>query len=488
MSEKIKDFFCQAVYERSLLALSFQSVDNYYTMSTRLSDKDFLRPEHRLIWVIMGMLIKRKVARFDSSMILAEAQKNEVMALTGGLSYIDAIVNMERIDTRNIDYYMGKVLDASTKYQLHISLSKDLEDVETNAKNDDISSIDLIGQVESSIMELSLKSKFVPDATNLSDRLSEYIEERKDNPIEYCGRKTGFDILDKRIDGLVPGTLHVICARPKHGKSTFLSCISAYTAYESSEQAPVLYIDTEMPFDQFRPRILSLLSGVPERKIKHGGYSDQEYYNIQQAEKTIENGKFFHEYMPGYNINKITALYKKYKHREDIKLAVFDYIKCPIGADFRNKKEYQLLGDVTVALKDIAGELDIPVFAANQINRQQDIADSDRILRYADVLMFFKPRELKELQEMEENYGKHRVRNFGTYKLIITDSRRGGTTPPEGIGYNFHKKCLQIIEAEEQVINYDDNEHEEKEEFAYNDVLELKKEEVDDSTEGNSLF
>jgi len=76
MSEKVKDLFCQAVYERSLLALSFQSVDNYYTMSTRLSDKDFLRPEHRLIWVIMGMLIKRKVARFDSSMILAEAQES----------------------------------------------------------------------------------------------------------------------------------------------------------------------------------------------------------------------------------------------------------------------------------------------------------------------------------------------------------------------------------------------------------------------------
>jgi len=244
-----------------------------------------------------------------------------------------------------------------------------------------------------------------------------------------------------------------------------------------------------MPFDQFRPRIISMLSDVPERKIIHGGYGEQEYNNLRQrASEIIKKGKFFHEYMPGYSVDKIIALYKKYKYREDIQLAVFDYIKSPEGADYKNKKEYQVIGDVTTALKDIAGELDIPVLAANQINRQQDIADSDRVLRYADVLMFFKPKASDEFRKIEEDYGKPRTPDFGTHKLIIADSRRGGTTPPEGIDFQFYKRYLKLVEAQAQRINYDEYEKKEKEEFNYNLDEETEKEEIDDSTEGTDLF
>jgi len=486
MSEKVKDLFCQPTYERALLSYCFEGIDHYYTISSKVSDKDFLRTEHQLMWVIMGMLIKRKVARFDSSMIIYEAQKSGVEDKIGGLKYVNAVVNME-FDVANIGYYMRKVLDASTKHQLHIGLNNNLKAVESDAKNDDVSSVDLIGQVEVGLMDLSLKSKFIVDAKNLSDGIDGYLEERKDNPIEYSGMSSGFGILDKRIDGLVPKTLHVVCARPKHGKSTLLSCISSHVAYNSSKA--VLYIDTEMPFEQFRPRIISMLSDVPERKIIHGGYGEQEYHNLRQkASEIIKKGKFFHEYMPGYSVDKIIALYKKYKYREDIQLAVFDYIKSPSGADYKNKKEYQVLGDVTTALKDIAGELNIPVLAANQINRQQDIADSDRILRYADVLMFFKPKSNEEFKKIEEGYGKFRMGDFGSHKLIITDSRRGGTTPPEGIDFQFLKRYLKIVEAQAQRIDYNEYEKKEKEEYNYDLEEETEKEEIDDSTEGTDLF
>jgi replicative DNA helicase len=305
-------------------------------------------------------------------------------------------------------------------------------------------------------MDLSLKSKAIKEASNLADGLEEYIEERRHNPVEYCGISSGFEILDKRIDGLVPGTLTVVCARPKHGKSTFLSNIGAHVAYRLLK--PVLYVDTEMPFDQWRSRMLSMLSGVPERIIRHGGYNDQEYFNIQQATKLIKKGKFFHEYMPGYTIEKLSAVYNKYKNVEGIELAIFDYIKEPPGGD-KNRKEHQLLGDVTTALKDMSGELQIPFLCANQLNRNQDIADSDRILRYADVLMFLKPKDIEEI----ETGGVQ----AGSYKLVITDSRRGGTTPEEGIGLDFIKRTLHISEAKIQLINYDSKEYKEKEDMRY---------------------
>ena len=289
-----------------------------------------------------------------------------------------------------------------------------------------------------------MKSKSVKEARNLSDGLEEYIEERKNNPVNFCGLSTGYPILDKKIDGLVPSTLTVICARPKVGKSTLLSNIAVNAAYRLFK--PTLYVDTEMSFEQWRNRIIAMMSGVPERRIKHGGYTDQEYTNIRQAIMLIKKGKLFHEYMPNYSVDKLITIYKKYKHVENIELAIFDYIKPPPGGVSENKKEYQILGDVATLLKDLSGELNIPFLCANQLNRQDDIADSDRILRYADVLIFFQKKLIDEIEAGGEN--------SGTHKLIIKDSRRGGETPEEGIGYDFYKSRLLIKEAKNQLIDY----------------------------------
>lgn len=456
MTELIKEKFCKPTYERALLSYCFESAANYFIIAANVSGKDFLRPEHRLLWTILGTLVKRNVTAFDGALIVDEAKRNGVLKDIGGYEYVNSIIGMD-IASENIHYYIDKVLNASTKYQLFMQLEVDLKKIGDESSNEDVTASDLLGKVTNDVLELSLKSKAVREAKNIADGIEEYIEERRAHPVEFCGLSTGYPILDRRIDGLVPGTVSVLCARPKNGKSTFLSNVSAYIAFKIGK--PVLYVDTEMTFAEWRARIISMLSGVPERKVKHGGYSDQEYFNIQQAIKLIKGGKLFHEFMPGYSIDKLAALYKKYKHIEHIELGVFDYIKAPPGADFSNKKEHQLLGDVTTVLHDLAGELQIPFLCANQINRQDDIADSDRILRYADVLMFFKKKEFEEINSA--GIGS------GTYRLIIKHSRRGGETPKEGIGYDFFKSTLQISEAPVQQIDYSGKEYSEAEDIEF---------------------
>jgi len=459
MNEKIKELFCKPVYERALIAYCFRSIDSYYAIAAMVTEVDFLRPEHKLIYMMLSTLVKRGVTAFDGALLIDEAKTNGVLEQIGNYEYVNSIIDMEVSDD-NLNYYVGKVLDASTKCKFHSKLDKHIRTLELNSQNEEMQSGDLMNKAEVDIMDLSTASKFIKEPKNLSDGLNEFIEERRKNPVEYCGISTGFSVLDKRIDGLVPGTLTVICARPKEGKSTFLSAISSYVAYDSFK--PILYIDTEMPFEQWRTRMIAMLSGVEERRVKHGGYTDDEYQRIKKASLLINKGHLFHEFLPGYNVEKIKSLYKKYKYKEDIGLAVFDYIKAPQGSDFQNKKEYQIIGDVTTALKDLSGELNIPFLAANQINRQEDIADSDRVLRYADVIAFFRRRSSEELEEMEKKY--HPFHNdYGTYKLWIKESRRGGQTPEEGIGFSFRKKLLWVGEAKMQIIDYDSPEFSEKE-------------------------
>jgi hypothetical protein len=162
----------------------------------------------------------------------------------------------------------------------------------------------------------------------------------------------------------------------------------------------------------------------------------------------IDKGKLFHEYMPGYSVDKLVALYKKYHYKEKIGLILFDYLKEPDSSSIdRQRKEYQVLGDVTTKLKDLAGQLNIPALTAVQLNRDNDVADSDRIARYADVVCHWGGRSAEEM----ETGGAA----CGTHKLEIRDTRRGGATSEHGIGYMFFKERLEIREvaADKQYFN-----------------------------------
>ena len=87
----------------------------------------------------------------------------------------------------------------------------------------------------------------------------------------------------------------------------------------------------------------------------------------------------------------------------------------------------------------MAGQLDIPALTAVQLNRDNDIADSDRIARYADVICIWGGRDNKEMETGGYDCGSH--------KLVIKDTRRGGATSEEGIGYHFFKEFLKVREV-----------------------------------------
>ena len=160
-----------------------------------------------------------------------------------------------------------------------------------------------------------------------------------------------------------------------------------------------------------------------------------------------------------------------YKTKIDIKLAVFDYIKLPSNADMKNQKEYQILGDITTRLKDLASILDVPILVAVQVNREGRVADSDKIERYGDVLMEFTYRSDEELKKVDYR------REYGQYKLVVRASRRGGETPDEGIGIDFKKSIMVLEESREQMIDYSSLKFEEDEE--YYEELEVKEEDTE---------
>jgi len=448
MADSSESMFCRAGDERLLLNFCLTDQDLYYTVASKLSERDFLDREHRLFFMLIGDLYKAGYQALDGAVVLNEARNQGIIDSLGGYDYVHGVIET---NTRgeNFDKILFNVLEASTKHRLYEAVSAHKQAIADSISSTDVTSGDLIGSLENYILDLSTQSRAIKEPQDVAEGLADWIEERRDNYVEMTGISTGYPILDKQIDGMIPGTVMFVAARKKMGKSTVLTNIATYVAYKS--RIPTLYIDTEMAFNQFRSRLVAGMSGVKERTIIHGGYSEIEYNNIvRRCLKLIDNGMLFHEYMPGYSVEKIVALCKKFKLKHNIGLIVFDYLKEPGSGSGvnRQRKEHQILGDVATRLKDLAGELEVPVLSAVQLSRAHDVADSDKIARYADIIAHWAKKETEEIEA-----GGYKG---GTHKLMIKDTRRGGATGEAGISYYFFKEHLRIkeVDAEHQLVQY----------------------------------
>lgn len=435
--------FCDPYNERNVLSIMSKNEDAFFSVLAKTNEADFLAPESKAYYAMLCLLHRSGYQIFDK-MTLSKASKDLCCDNLCSDAYIDAILNVP-LSLNNLSNYLSKLVDDSTKYKLYTKLTAHTHEVKVNANTiDSKSSDDLINIVQSDMLSLSIYSEAISEPKHISDGLEEYIESIQDVKVPVIGLSTGYPVLDKVIDGLIPGTLMIVAARKKMGKSTFLTNIAAHVAV--NDAYPVLYLDTEMTFKEWRDRVLSIISGVKERTIKHGGFKKDPviHQKISEAAQYLKKSKLYHHYLPGYNVEKISALYKKYKFKEDIKLAIFDYIKEPESSSIEvGRKEYQILGDVTTKLKDLSGQLNIPFLTAVQLNRAGDVADSDRIARYGDIVAFWGLRNLKTAEE--EGWDLEKA---GYYGLSIKDSRRGGGTGDAGIGYMFYKTTLTIKEVD----------------------------------------
>lgn len=459
-----KSRFCLPFVERSLLCLAINSQDCYYDLVTKITEKDFLDEANASLFIVLNSLHAKGIQQFDLAAIVDESRRLGIEASVGGLKYIRAITNMD-IDASNLSVYIKQLLNASTLLKLYTSLNKQSQNVLTSveASNADVES--LLSKVEYDIITLSSESKAIAEPINLSEGLEEFVQERMDNKVDITGISTGFPILDKMIDGLIPGTLFIVAARMKEGKSALLTQMALNIGV--TQKIPLLYVDTELTFNEWRTRALASISGVPERAIKHGNLDNAQYSRIKKAVININKANIFHHYMPGYTVDKLVTLFTKYKLKENIGTAFFDYLKEPDSASLdRNRKEYQVLGDVTTRLKDLAGKLNIPVLTAVQLNRANEVADSDRVARYGDIVTMWSTKYDKEEDKKEDLVaGSYRK---DTHKLVVRTTRRGGSTGEEGINYQFTKRILAIKELPPhlQPKDFDKCLREEQEEYS----------------------
>lgn len=448
--EKEKDkssWFSNPSSERSVLSLCLQNSNNYIEVKSKLSVDDFLSEDNRTLFVILEGLSSLGILDFDLPSVVASAQELGVLEDLGGYSYIDALFKSS-VNKSNLDVYINQVLDASLKYKLERDLTDKASIVYNSAHDNKKKAASVLSEVENSILSLSLDTLKVEDGKQIAEGLRERLKVFEESPSQIRGIRCGFDRLDKMTNGFAGGTLSIVAARPKTGKSTILLNWATHMALK--EREPVLYIDTEMTTEEVQTRQLSLISKIPERIILNGLYINNPIQTelVYNSLEIMEKIPFTHKFMPGFKIDDVLSMVRKYKVKEDISAFFFDYIKMvdlEVGYD-----ESQLLGVITSKLKDLAGTLDIPVISGVQLGRgghgkskvsSDTVGNSDKIVRYCNLLMGFARKSIDEIKEDGQECGTHRLQIL---------ENRGGMPLYSGIDIEVNQPVLCMDEAKVQ--------------------------------------
>lgn len=260
-----------------------------------------------------------------------------------------------------------------------------------------------------------LTEEFVVDESvelfgDKTDSLWEEIESRR-NETGLFGIPSKFSKLNDYIT-YEPTELILLKARMKKGKSAWMM---NEAIHKISAGIPTVYFDTEMSDRLFYERMLANISGVDLKKIKSGLCSTEENEAIMQAREFIKRQPFAHIYDPQFTNDKIYATCNILQYKMGLQFVIFDYMK---SNTIESSSQYNELGSKCDFLKNnIAGDLDLAVLAACQLNRNGDVADSDKIERYCSASLLWRDKSVDEIAADGTE--------CGNYRLSVTLNRLG---------------------------------------------------------------
>ncbi|WP_298494114.1 replicative DNA helicase [uncultured Maritimibacter sp.] len=270
-----------------------------------------------------------------------------------------------------------------------------------------------------------------------------------------AGVSTGLIDLDKKLGGLHRSDLLILAGRPSMGKTSLATNIAfnVAKAYKRGKKPDgtegavnggvVGFFSLEMSAEQLAARILSEAAEVPSENIRRGDMTEAEFRRFVDAAKQLESCPLFIDDTPALPIAQVAARARRLKREHGLDVLMVDYLQLLRGHG-RTDNRVQEIAEISMGLKAIAKELDIPVVALSQLSRQvesrddkrpqlSDLRESGSIEQDADVVMFvfreeyYVEREKPSDDRLDEMaaWQERMERLHGRAEVIIGKQRHG---------------------------------------------------------------
>ncbi len=438
--------------EQQLLGAILTNNDVYDRVASIIGPQHFYDPVHARIYEIAAARIAKN--NLASPVTLkAFLEDDEGLKELGGPAYLTRLAGAA-ISAFAVRDYAQMIYDMAIRREL-IGLGQEIAgkaarlDVESEPKDQIVEAEQKLytlaeqGQAESGFQSFL---KAVTDTVNVANAAYQ-----RDGGL--AGVSTGLADIDTKLGGLHKSDLLILAGRPSMGKTSLATNIAfniakAYkrgTFPDGTEGAVnggvVGFFSLEMSAEQLASRILAEASEISSHKIRQGDMDEGEFRRFVDAAKTLESCPLFIDDTAAIPIAQLAARARRLKRTHGLDVLIIDYLQLVRGTSDNRVQE---IGEISMGLKAIAKELDIPVIALSQLSRQvesrddkrpqlSDLRESGSIEQDADVVMFVfreeyyvereKPSDEK-LEEMAE-WQDRMSRLHGKAEVIVGKQRHG---------------------------------------------------------------
>jgi replicative DNA helicase len=410
--------------EQGVLGGMLLSKDAIADVIEVVKGRDFYKPAHELIFDSVLDLYGRGEPA-DAVTVAAELTKRGELARIGGAPYLHTV--MSSVPTAaNAGYYAVIVRERAILRRL-VEAGTRITQMGYATDGADLDEIVNRAQAEMyNVTEQRAGEDYAPLADIMEGALDE-IESISNRSGEMTGVPTGFTDLDQLTNGLHPGQMVIIAARPAIGKSTLGLDLARSCSIRNGLTSVIFSL--EMGRNEITMRLLSAEARVALHHMRSGTMTDDDWARLARRMGEVSAAPLFIDDSPNMSMMEIRAKCRRLKQRHDLRLVIVDYLQLmSSGGARRPESRQQEVSEMSRALKLLAKELEVPVIAIAQLNRgpeqrtdkrpmMSDLRESGSLEQDADVVV---------LLHREDAYERESPR-AGEADLIIAKHRNGPT-------------------------------------------------------------
>ena len=326
---------------------------------------DFYAPKHELIFEAVANLFG-KGEPIDVITVTDELMKQGNLVKAGSADYLHTLTSI--VPTAANAAFYAKIVQEKATLRRLVEVGTKIAQL-GYANEGDVEA--LVNEAQERVYQVggaSVTEDYVGLSTSIEAAINE-IESAQKRGGDMVGVPTGFIELDELTHGFHPGQLIIVAARPAVGKSTIALDFARHAAVKADK--PTIFFSLEMGRAEIAMRLLSAESSIMLQSMRKGTIGDNEWARLAQVRGQINDAPLFIDDSPNLTLVEIRAKCRRLAQRVGLKMVVIDYIQLMTSGK-KVESRQQEVSEFSRALKLLAKELQVPVIALSQLNRQAE--------------------------------------------------------------------------------------------------------------------
>lgn len=418
--------------EQSVLGGLMLDNQTWDSVADKVVETDFYRRDHQLIFRSIAQLAEKQDP-FDVVTLSEVLESTGELKDVGGLAYLGMLAK-DTPSAANIVAYANIVRDRSVLRQL-IHIGTEISDSAFSTEGRETA--DLLENAERKVFEIAEQRQRgqggFSSIKSLLAKAVDKIEMLYEQDGDITGASTGFTDLDEKTSGLQPADLIIVAGRPSMGKTTIAMNMAENVALKSG--MPVAVFSMEMPGEALAMRMMSSLGRIDQHKVRTGKLDDDDWPRLTSAINLLAETKLFIDDTPALTPTEVRSRARRLtREHGQLGLIVLDYLQL-MQSPSSGENRVQQISDISRGLKALAKEMNVPVIALSQLNRNleqrpnkrpvmSDLRESGAIEQDADLIIFVYRDEVYNEDSPDKGIaeviiGKQRNGPLGTVRLTF---------------------------------------------------------------------